>query len=220
MGNTNQLIQVIFMDFGGVLAEEGFKNGLMAMGAGTSLGSQKFFEIAQDSIYQSGYLVGKAHESDYWNAVREQTGITMSDIDMRMEILKRFTIRPWMLRVVEALANKGYFMALLSDQTNWLDELDAASHFCGRFDAVFNSYHQGKSKRDVSLFVDVARVLGVPTETCLLIDDNPDNVVRASSVGYKTILFEGRDLFYKELLEFNLLAEEEIPGKISDDKPQ
>ena len=220
MGNTNQLIQVIFMDFGGVLAEEGFKNGLMAMGAGTSLGSQKFFEIAQDSIYQSGYLVGKAHESDYWNAVREQTGITMSDIDMRMEILKRFTIRPWMLRVVEALANKGYFMALLSDQTNWLDELDAASHFCGRFDAVFNSYHQGKSKRDVSLFVDVARVLGVATQTCLLIDDNPDNVVRASSVGYKTILFEGRDLFYKELLEFNLLAEEEIPGKISDDKPQ
>ncbi len=144
----------------------------------------------------------------------------MSDIDMRMEILKRFTIRPWMLRVVEALANKGYFMALLSDQTNWLDELDAASHFCGRFDAVFNSYHQGKSKRDVSLFVDVARVLGVPTETCLLIDDNPDNVVRASSVGYKTILFEGRDLFYKELLEFNLLAEEEFSGKISDDKPQ
>ncbi|MGC8658963.1 MAG: HAD family hydrolase [Desulfomonilaceae bacterium] len=219
MRNTDQVIRVICVDFGGVLAEEGFRNGLLALGSRTSLGPQSFFEIAQDLIYTTGYLVGKASESDYWEAIRKHTGIKLDDIDMKMEIINRFRLRPWMLTIIESLANKGYFMVLLSDQTNWLDELDATSHFCGKFDAVFNSYHQGKSKRDASWFIDVANILGVSTKNCLFIDDNPDNVDRASSVGFRTILFKDRKLFCKELLLFKLLTEEEISENICGDKP-
>ncbi|MGC8605058.1 MAG: HAD-IA family hydrolase, partial [Desulfomonilaceae bacterium] len=161
MENADEKIQVILLDFGGVVAEEGFRQGLMAIGAETNLGGQKFFEIAENLIYETGYIIGKQIEKSYWNSVRQVTGIRLTDMDMRMEILRRFKLRRGMLKMVETLRRKGYFLALLSDQTNWLDELDARKHFCGDFDAVFNSYHLGKSKRDVSIFLDVAEILGV-----------------------------------------------------------
>ncbi|MGA8830656.1 MAG: HAD family hydrolase [Desulfomonilaceae bacterium] len=215
---ASQEIEAVFFDFGGVLAEEGFKQGLMAIGAASNLDPQKFFEIAERTIYATGYIVGKASETDYWNAIRKETGIKISDFDMRTEILHRFKLRPWMLRSVDRLRLKGYFVGMLSDQTNWLDELDARSHFCGRFDAVFNSYHLGKGKRDISVFSDVASILGVSPESCLLIDDNPGNVARASSLEYKTILFSDRDSFFKELTILEVFSEEDLKSMFSDDE--
>ena len=215
---ASQEIEAVFFDFGGVLAEEGFKQGLMAIGAASKLEPQKFFEIAERAIYATGYIVGKASETDYWNAIRKETGIKISDFDMRTEILNRFKLRPWMLRTVDRLRFKGYFVAMLSDQTNWLDELDARSHFCGRFDAVFNSYHLGNGKRDISVFSDVASILGVSPESCLLIDDNPGNIARASSLEYKTILFSDRDSFFQELTMLEVFSEEDLKGIFSDDE--
>ncbi len=214
---ANQEITAIFFDFGGVIADEGFKQGLMAIGSRLNLEPRKFFEIAEDAIYETGYVVGRVLEADYWSDVRQKTGVTISDLDMRMEILSRFKLRPWMLRTVDTLRLKGYFVALLSDQTNWLDELDARSHFCGRFDAVFNSYYLGKGKKDVSIFSDVASVLGIVPESCLFIDDNPGNIVRASSLTYKTILFSSREFFFQELLRLGLLSERDIMIMVSDD---
>ncbi|MDA8407405.1 MAG: HAD family phosphatase [Deltaproteobacteria bacterium] len=213
---ANREIEVVFFDFGGVLAEEGFKQGLMAIGATSNLGPQKFFEIGERAIYETGYVVGKVLETDYWNAIRKETGIKNSDFDMRAEILNRFKLRPWMLGTVDRLSLKGYFVALLSDQTNWLDELDARSHFCGHFDAVFNSYHFGKGKRDVSVFLDVAHILGISPESCLLIDDNPGNIARASSLKYKTILFNGRDALFQELTMLELVNSDDLIDIISD----
>lgn len=215
---ASQEIEAVFFDFGGVLAEEGFKQGLMAIGAASNLDPQKFFEIAERTIYTTGYIVGKASETDYWNAIRKETGIKISDFDMRTEILNRFKLRPWMLRTVDRLRLKGYFVSMLSDQTNWLDELDARSHFCGRFDAVFNSYHLGKGKRDISVFSDVASILGVSPESCLLIDDNPGNIARASSLEYKTILFSDRNSFFKELTILEVFSEEDLKSMFSDDE--
>ena len=57
---ASQEIEAVFFDFGGVLAEEGFKQGLMAIGAASNLEPQKFFEIAERAIYATGYIVGKA----------------------------------------------------------------------------------------------------------------------------------------------------------------
>jgi putative hydrolase of the HAD superfamily len=215
---ASQEIEAVFFDFGGVLAEEGFKQGLMAIGAASNLDPKKFFEIGERTIYATGYIVGKASETDYWNAIRKETGIKISDFDMRTEILHRFKLRHWMLRTVDRLRLKGYFVTMLSDQTNWLDELDARSHFCGRFDAVFNSYHLGKGKRDVSVFSDVASILGVSPESCLLIDDNPGNIARASSLEYKTILFNDRDSFFKELTILEVFSEEDLKSMFSDDE--
>ncbi|MFH0960123.1 MAG: HAD-IA family hydrolase [Pseudomonadota bacterium] len=154
--------------------------------------------------------MGKTSERRYWKLVQETTGISMSALDMRQKILQSFILKPEMIKIVNLLRAKGFFVSLLSDQTNWLDELDARHHFCRFFDTVFNSYHLGKAKRDPSLFSDVASTLGISNENCLLIDDNHGNVMRASKAGYQTILFQSVKLFIETLSEMALVSHAEL----------
>jgi len=118
---------------------------------------------------------------------------------LREEILKRFRLRPEIIEMVDRLKSSGLTVAILSDQTNWLDELNRRTPFHGHFDYVFNSFHLKKTKRDPSVFTDVCTLLGVHPEEVLFVDDNPENIKRASSKGLRTIHFKGVSEFQKEI---------------------
>jgi putative hydrolase of the HAD superfamily len=90
-------------------------------------------------------------------------------------------------------------VGILSDKTDILDKLNERYHFFEWFDHVFNRYHLGKGKRDMSLFDDVARVLRRPPERILFIDDDPGHVDRAGKKGWKAIRYVDRDSFLKEM---------------------
>ncbi|MEW6352027.1 MAG: HAD family phosphatase [Thermodesulfobacteriota bacterium] len=194
----NHVLAVMF-DFGGVLAEEGFREGLVAIGKSRGLSPEAFFSQSAEIAYRSGYVVGLTDERTFWQMVRDETGISGTDGEFRREILDRFVLRPWMLELASALRTKGVITAILSDQTDWLDELDRAHDFFRHFDRVFNSYHLGKGKRDPSVFLDTTKDLGVPPERTLFIDDNPGNVERAASCGLLTIRYTERRAFFRDL---------------------
>jgi putative hydrolase of the HAD superfamily len=196
------MIRVIIFDFGGVLAEEGFKEGLKAIGKGKGLNPEDFYKIAGEVVHQVGYVTGNSDERTYWNTVREKTGVKGSDKEFREEILKRFKLRPEIIKVVEKLKSSGFIVAILSDQTNWLDELNQRTPFYHHFDHVFNSYTLKKSKRDPSIFRDVCVHLGVQPEEVLFIDDNSENIERAASQGLRTIYFKDVAMFKKEIKKF------------------
>ena len=134
-------IHAILLDFGGVLAEEGFQQGLYAIAEKFGLDRKRFFQLANEAVYNSGYVTGAASENDYWNAVREHSSIMASDEELRQEILSRFIPRDWMLETVRALRKQGLVTAILSDQSDWLDQLESQYRFFQYFDAVFNSFH-------------------------------------------------------------------------------
>jgi putative hydrolase of the HAD superfamily len=193
------MLKAFLFDFGGVLAEEGFREGLKAVGKKNGLDPDRFFAMADALIFETGYLIGRADEAAYWNALRDQTGIVGSDTELRQEILNRFVLRPGMIAVVDRLKSQGFMVAMLSDQTNWLDELDRETSLSGHFDKVFNSFKLHKSKRDASVFLDVCKDLGVKAEETLFIDDNINHIKRAGSNGLKTIHFTSEDDFERQL---------------------
>ena len=193
------MIKAVLFDFGGVLAEEGFKQGLRAIAKERGLDPEDFYEIAGELVYQMGYVMGSSDEQTYWNAVREKTGVRGEDKEFREEILKRFKLRPDMMEVVERIRSSALIVAILSDQTNWLDELDQRTPFHHHFDYVFNSFHLKKTKRDPSIFRDICAVLGVRPEEGLFVDDNLQNIERAASQGLGTIYFKGVGEFKKEI---------------------
>ena len=202
---TNEPIEVVAFDFGGVLAEEGFREGLKAIARLNGLDEAQFFERATATVYDTGYVVGKADEPLFWRTLRERNGIKGSDEDLREEILKRFIMRSWMLRLVKELRSKGYVVAILSDQTQWLDELDGRYNFFKDFHRVFNSYHMGKGKKDPTVFADVARELSTRPSKVLFIDDSAGNVERARSQGFRAIHYKGRESFEHEMKKLGLL---------------
>jgi len=193
----HRMIAAVLFDFGGVMAEEGFREGLFAIGRKNSLEPERFFGIVDDIIYESGYLIGRTGETNFWDRVRKGTGISGSDSELRKEILVRFLLRADMITSVDLLRSRGINVSLLSDQTNWLEEIDHRTALFGHFDRIFNSYRIHKSKRDASIFRDVCGVLGVKPGEALFVDDNIEHIHRARGQGLQTIHFKSID-DYKE----------------------
>ncbi len=197
-------VKVILFDYGGVLAEEGFREGLMAIARSNGLSPEVFFELASSAVYESGYIVGTANEDSYWDLLRQRFDIRQSNDDLRKEILERFILRSWMLEIVRGLRQSGYLVGILSDQTQWLDDLDDRDHFFAEFNVVFNSYHLGRGKKDPRVFDEVVKRLGVLPSEILFIDDNDGHIERARSKGLRTILFRDKDSFIREMERLNL----------------
>jgi putative hydrolase of the HAD superfamily len=193
------MIQAVLFDYGGVLAEEGFREGLKAIGKRNGLDPDAFFGTVDTLIYETGYLVGAADEAAFWDAVRNRTGIGGSDSELRDEILKRFVLRPEMIAEVDAVRAQCIVVAMLSDQTNWLEELDRSTNLFRHFDRVFNSFRIHKSKRDAAVFREVCGVLGVQPGSTLFVDDNIGHVKRAQGEGLQTILFESIAGFQQQI---------------------
>lgn len=198
-------IKAVLFDFGGVLAEEGFREGLKAIGRGNGLDPGTFFQSAGEAAYETGYVIGATDEHAYWEAVRKKTGVKRSDAELRQELLQRFAVRPWMIEIVRRVRNQGRDVSILSDQTNWLDELNEQYDFFKEFDQIFNSYHLGKGKRDPTLFSDIARRLRVQPSEIVFVDDNEGHIERARSRGLHGILFIDGARLVTDLERFGLL---------------
>ncbi|MGC9372339.1 MAG: HAD family hydrolase [Thermovirgaceae bacterium] len=194
----NPLHAVIF-DFGGVLAEEGFSLGLRAIGRDNGLDPERTFETGRRLVHETGYLTGKEPEEAFWEAFRRETGIALPDDALRKEILQRFVIRPWMLEHVQSLRATGFLTAILSDQTNWLDELNRRNPFYGFFDMVQNSYDCGMSKFENTAYQSLLDRLKVEPGETLFVDDTFEHVRRARSLGIGAIHYIGRTTFEEAL---------------------
>lgn len=192
-------ITTVLFDYGGVLAEEGFALGLAAIAQENGLDPAAFFHTASEAVYACGYVTGRSTEQAYWQLVRSQTGIRGEDRALTEAILSRFILRPGMLGAVRALREQGVNPVILSDQTDWLDRLNARQPFFQEFSRVFNSYHLGKSKREPSLFTDILAALGVEARHALFVDDNQGHIGRAALLGLETHLFTNEALFFTDL---------------------
>lgn len=192
-------IRAVLFDFGGVLAEEGFREGLHAIARRQGLEPEAVHRIGMDAVYDSGYVLGRGSEEEFWRMMRERTGIRGDDGELTGEILSRFILRPGMMAIVRTLRAHGVLAAILSDQTHWLERLDARYRFFREFDRVFNSYRLGKGKRDPTLFDDAVAALGVAPCEALFVDDMASNVERARARGLSGIVFSGESEFRAEL---------------------
>ncbi|MBU0730262.1 MAG: HAD family phosphatase [Proteobacteria bacterium] len=200
------MIKAVLLDFGGVIAEEGFAQGLREIARSQGKNPEEFFRTAAEIVYDCGYVVGAATTAEYWKALRQATGIIGSDDELSREILDRFIVRPQMIDIVRILKSKSIDVAILSDQSNWLDILDYQQHFFKEFDAVYNSYHLGKSKKDPSIFTDTIKHLGIHPHEALFVDDNQGHIDRARKQGLQTILFESVEGFGKELQNIKFIV--------------
>lgn len=199
---SNQSIKAVLLDYGGVIAEEGFRNGLIAMAREQRLDDHAMLNVARQAVYESGFVTGRGTETAFWESMREGTGLRGSDPELTKRILDGFILRPWMIEQVRQWRAQGYITGILSDQTHWLDWLNERDHFFDCFDHIFNSYHMGKGKRDPSLFHDITEQLKLAPGEILFVDDIRNNVERARAAGWQTIHYVDKASFL-EMIKIN-----------------
>ena len=196
---STSAIRAVLFDYGGVIAEEGFYNGLTNFAEKQSLQVRSMPEEGMQAAYDSGFVLGRGTAADFWALLRKRTGLEGEDDYLTEKIFLGFQIRHWMIELVRRLRTKGYVAGILSDQTHWLNELDKRDHFFIEFDHIYNSYYLGKGKRDPSLFTDVAKDLKLQPVEILFIDDNEKNVQTAREKGLRAIQYVDRERFVSEL---------------------
>ena len=184
---SNNSIKAVLLDYGGVIADEDFQDGLRAMAREQGLDEGTMMNVARSAVYDSGFVLGRGTENEFWKCMREGAGLKGSDTELTKRVLEGFVLRPWMIKRVQQLNAQGVITGILSDQTHWLDWLNERDHFFEFFDHIFNSYHMGKGKRDPGLFHDITKQLALSPNEILLVDDMKSNVTRAQAAGWKTI---------------------------------
>lgn len=182
-------IRTLLLDFGGVLAEEGFRDGLTAIARDAGRDPETVVPAAYEMAWTTGFVIGGCDEAGFWRAFREATGIAGDDATLTETVLSRFVPRPFVFAVVDRARALGLQTAILSDQTEWLPRLDERLDVFSHFDAVFNSYDHGVTKRDPAFFDLALAALGARPGTTLFIDDAPRNVDLAASLGIGAILY-------------------------------
>ena len=80
------------------------------------------------------------------------------------------------------------------------------------FDVVFNSARLGLAKPDPEAFATVARVLAIPVERCLFVDDTVSNVEGARAAGMQAEPFVGVEGLRTLLVTAGLLDGASAPG--------
>ena len=206
---------VVLFDYGGVLAEEGFAEGLRAIATEQGLEPDTFFARVEKLIYDCGYVTGRNTESGFWALVRRECGISGSDAELTGAIQGRFVLRPTMLALVRELKQRGHRTAILSDQTDWLEQLDRRDHFLAEFDPVLNSYHLGHSKREAATFELALARLGVAAGEVLFVDDNAGHIGRAAALGLQVHHFVDVPGFARELARRGLLSDKNQTKAVS-----
>ncbi len=206
-GRPDPPLRAVLFDYGGVLAEEGFREGLQAIARSQGLDPATVHRAGMEAVYSTGYVLGQGSEADFWQALRQECGLIGEDEALSREILSRFVLRPLMLDTARSLRAEGLTVAILSDQTDWLERLDRRDGFMASFDRVFNSYCLGKGKLDPTLFDDVVGSLGVKAGEALFIDDLPGNVERAAARGLRTLLFRDQASFLDDLQKIKLVGQ-------------
>jgi len=199
------IIRAVLFDFGGVIAEEGFYNGLIHLAEKQALDVRTMPDEGMNAVYDSGFVLGHGSAADFWALLRKHTGLEGDDDFLTNLIIDGFKIRSWMIELIRNLRGKGYVTGILSDQTHWLNELDERDHFYHEFDHIYNSYNLGKGKRDPSLFTDVVNNLNLQPAEVLFIDDNKKNVQTAKEMGLSIIHYVTYERLVSELE--NLLDE-------------
>ncbi len=97
------IIKVILFDFGGVLAEAGFRNGLLRLAREQHLNENSMPEEGLRAVSDSGFVIGQGTATDFWGLLGERTGLTQ-------RILDGFVVHPWMMDSVEDLKRRGYII--------------------------------------------------------------------------------------------------------------
>lgn len=194
-------ITTVLIDFGGVIAEEGFVNGLKGMADAQGLDPDAVFHEAVEIMYGCGYLVGQAPEHVFWDELEKRAGLNGDMQAKREKLLSGFIVRPRMLEIVSMLTAQGRTVAMLSDQTDWLDELNKKYDVFPYFHRVFNSFHEGMSKRQPEFFHHALQELGATPQETLFIDDSTQHVALSRTLGLTAIHFDSVVQMEKELSE-------------------
>lgn len=184
-------LRALLLDFDGVVAESGFHAAVGALAAHAGRPHDEVARAAMRALRASGYLTGKGTEAAFWGALEDALGVRADPLAFRRALVTGSRVRPEMLALVQEVTRAGVAVLVLSDHTDWLDEIERRTPFARHFGHVRNSYYTGLTKGEPTAFAAALAALGAAPADVLFADDNARNVACAAGCGIAALHYDG-----------------------------
>jgi HAD superfamily hydrolase (TIGR01509 family) len=143
---------------------------------------------------------GEMSEDAYLAQTIGQQGWNVSAEELKDLIRKNLHRRVAGMEVILTGLQSRYELVLLSDHSaEWIEYIQSIHPFLADFRHRFFSFQLGRTKQEQSTFRTVLAAIGREPEECLFIDDNPQNVSVACTVGIPGIVFTSAEALTQEL---------------------
>jgi putative hydrolase of the HAD superfamily len=209
-------IEAVIFDYGRVLSNSEdpvAKGKLLAL---TGLDESTLFPAYWR--FRHAYDLGELNGGAYWARVAGDAGVsfTPGQIEELIEtdILMWASLNEEMLSWVVALQDAGFPTAILSNMgEDMLRYMRQEFGWLAHFQHHTWSCELGIGKPDPAIYTHTCERLGVAPEQTLFLDDKPENIEAAASVGLNAVLFHSIEQLRRDLEARNLQAGLPVPGK-------
>lgn len=199
MEMPNAPIRGIIFDFGNVIYR--FDNGRMAKGLASLCGRsvEELAALMGASSLSVDYESGRLDSLEFLRGVSGLCGFPFEQDTFIRVFTDIFTPIDSTLELIRCLAPR-YRLGLISNTNAW--HFEHAIRTCEifpLFEAVTLSHEVKALKPDRRLYDDALAKLGLPSETCIFIDDRPEFAEAASRLGMHGLTYRDHPSLIREL---------------------
>jgi len=177
----------VYFDWGGVIADDPGDDFLVRL-----LGEVGATQAQTKAIMASSmgdFMRGRISETDYWQRLRQQHGLTIPvNISEAFQRWRGLQANSAMLELVDTVKAAGLQVALLTNVIEPTYNVLQRAGYYDRFDVVVASCKLGLAKPDLALYRRALALLETTAEQSIFIDDKAANLQPAQALGMTTIL--------------------------------
>lgn len=199
-------MKAVLFDLCGVLLIKQDEAGRAAIERAAGYAGAGFWEAyrAERVAYDSGISA-----AEYWTRVQRRLGFRIADVDsvIAADVDSCAQPDPEMVALVTDLLGGPVPFGILSNITvDMVQRVEREQSWLAGFDTVVWSCQHGVTKPDARAFRIAQRLLGVPFDEILFIDDDLRNIEAAAALGMATHHFNGLPGLLLALSEHHLLS--------------
>lgn len=203
---TQVPIRVIAFDCGGVLLSNAWADeNYQKFSKQYNLDHDKVTEVFYR--FWSSIELGKADETTFFEALKKEFSLQDSIDNIKEAYRSTIQINTSVLAIVRKLSHNYDLYTLNNEGKEWMDY--RLEHFDLReyFKGFITSAYVGARKPDEKIYHMFLCIANAQPEECLFIDDKEENLIPASALGMKTILFESAAQLVSQLRKLGLKFE-------------
>lgn len=194
------MIRAVTFDLDGVYFPNGKANFIKALReTGVSEDEAKGVFLKSDQMNVL-YKTGKMSDGEFWSWAAGEWKVDKSPQELIDLLIAGYNVDERVVATIKKLRRSGYKALVCSNNfPARVNGLQARFKFLENFDASVFSYEVGETKPSPVIFSELVKRAGVPSETIVFSDDNPDNLLGAKTLGITTFLYDGFARFLGEL---------------------
>lgn len=193
--------RAIVFDFGGVLTGEQNRGAFITFIRQSFHFSAEEFEKVNQERCQA--VKQDKRDEEFWVAYAKNKGIKLPanwSASFKSAMKDSIGVNPEMYALVDQLKEQQIPVALLSNiEDERISKLIREFGFYEPFEPCLLSCEIGVKKPDLKAYELLVKTLNLPVKDVVFIDDKPENVEAATTIGLDAILFESEQQLRNEL---------------------